>query len=141
MARSGQTQRPSETPQIFAPDVLDRAGKRLPMDHIRVAREDATEQAIPDRGPWGQSGPHVKGSRPFRLRRPSVDRSGPVLTEHLFAVTMEQEDRELYLRTDDPKHVWRSTRNKMGAITDGAYEEPSACMSHATKSGTFLYLK
>jgi len=115
----GQT-RPSDTPQIFAPDLLTEPGT-IAMDHIAFSR-DGREIYYLQSDRWGSLA-HVK------IKTFLYDGhrwTGPtVLTEHLFAVTMAPDDRELYFEDDDPKHVWRSERTKADWTTPVvAYEEP-----------------
>jgi hypothetical protein len=129
----GQT-RPSETPQIFAPDLLTEPGT-IAMDHIAFSR-DGREIYYLQSDRWGSLA-HVK-IKTFRYDGHRW--TGPtVLTEHLFAVTMAPDDRELYFEDDDPKHVWRSERTKGGWTTPVvAYEEPFGMYGFTpTKSGTF----
>ena len=92
--------RPSDTPQIFAPNLLTEPGTNA-MDHIAFSR-DGREFYYLQSDRWGSLVPvkvktfHYDGHRWI----------GPkVQTEHLFAVTMAPNDRELYFEDDDPKHV------------------------------------
>jgi hypothetical protein len=129
----GQT-RPSDTPQIFAPDLLTEPGT-IAMDHIAFS-QDGREIYYLQSDRWGSLA-HVK-IKTFRYDGHRW--TGPtVLTEHMFAVTMAPDDRELYFEDDDPKHVWRSDRTTAGWTTPVvAYEEPFGMYGFTpTKSGTF----
>ncbi len=129
----GQT-RPSDTPQIFAPQLLTDPGT-IAMDRITFSR-DGREIYYLQSDQWGSLAPVKIKTFRYHLHR----WIGPtVLTEHLFAVTMAPDDRELYFAGDDPKHVWRSERTKDGWTTPVvAYEEPFGMYDFTpTKSGTF----
>lgn len=129
----GQT-RPSDTPQIFAPDLLTEPGT-IAMDHIAFSR-DGREIYYLQSDRWGS----LANVKIKTFRYDGYRWTGPtLLTEHLFAVTMAPDDRELYFEDDDPKHVWRSERTKSGWTTPVvAYEEPFGMYGFTpTKSGTF----
>lgn len=129
----GQT-RPSDTPQIFARDLLTEPGT-IAMDHIAFSR-DGREIYYYQCDRWGS----LANAKIKAFRYDGHRWTGPtVLNEHLFAVVMAPNDRELYFEGDDPKHVWRSQRTKDGWTTPVvAYEEPFGMYGFTpTKSGTF----
>ena len=126
--------RPSDTPKIFAPDLLTEPGT-IAMDHIAFSR-DGREIYYYQCDRWGSLA-HAK-IKSFRYD--GHQWTGPtVLTEHLFAVTMAPNDRELYFEDDDSKHVWRSVRTKDGWTAPMvAYVEPFGLYGFTpTNSGRF----
>jgi hypothetical protein len=127
----GQT-RPSDTPQIFARDLLTEPGT-IAMDHIAFSR-DGREIYYLQSDRWGS----LANAKIKAFRYDGHRWTGPtVLNEHLFAVVMAPNDRELYFEDDDPKHVWRSERTKDGWTAPMvAYEEPFGMYGFTpTKSG------
>jgi hypothetical protein len=129
----GQT-RPGDTPKIFAPDLLTDPGT-IAMDHIAFSR-DGREFYYYQCDRWGS----LVNAKIKTFRYDGHRWTGPkVLTEHMFAVTMAPNDRELFFEDDDPKHVWRSERTKAGWTAPVvAYEEPFGMYGFTpTKSGTF----
>jgi hypothetical protein len=128
----GQT-RPSDTPQIFAPNLLTDPGT-IAMDHIAFSR-DGREIYYYQCDRWGS----LEHGKIKAFRYDGHRWTGPtVLTEHVFAVTIAPDDRELYFEDDDPKHVLKSERTKDGWTTPvEAYKEPFGMYGFTpTKSGT-----
>ncbi|HMI53670.1 MAG TPA: hypothetical protein VK525_19305 [Candidatus Saccharimonadales bacterium] len=128
----GQT-RPSDTPQIFARDLLTEPGT-IAMDHIAFSR-DGREIYYLQSDRWGS----LANAKIKAFRYDGHRWAGPtVLNEHLFAVVMAPDDSEMYFEDDDPKHVWRSERTKDGwTVPVVAYEEPFGMYGFTpTKSGT-----
>lgn len=126
--------RPSNTPQIFAPDLLTEPGT-IAMDRITFSR-DGREIYYYQADGWGT----LKTAKIKSFRYDGHRWIGPtVLNEHLFDVTMSPDDNELYFEDDNPNHVWRSRRTKDGwTAPEVAYEEPFSLYDFTpTKSGTF----
>ena len=129
----GQT-RPSDTPQIFAPGLLTDPGT-IAMDHIAFSR-DGREIYYYQCDRWGS----LEHGKIKAFRYDGHRWTGPtVLTEHVFAVTMAPNDKELYFEDDDSTHVLKSERTKDGWTTPVvAYKEPFGMYGFTpTKSGTF----
>ena len=129
----GQT-RPSDTPQIFAHDLLPDPGT-IVMDRITFSG-DGREIYYYQTERWDSL-----ATAKIRYFRYDGHRwTGPtILNEHLFDVTMAPDDNELYFEDANPNHVWRSRRTKDGwTAPEVAYEEPFGLYDFTpTKSGTF----
>lgn len=133
----GQT-RPSDTPQIFAPGLLTEPGT-IAMDRITFSH-DGREIYYYQADGWGS----LANAKIKAFRYDGHRWIGPtVLTEHVFAVTMAPNDRELYFEDDDPKHVLRSERTKHGWTAPvEAYKEPFSLYGFMpVKSGTIYISK
>jgi len=127
----GQT-RPSDTPQIFAPNLLTDPGT-IAMDHIAFSR-DGREIYYFQGDRWGS----LENAKIKAFRYDGHRWTGPtVLNRHLFAVIMAPNDKELYFEDDDAKHIWRSLRTETGWTTpEVAYTEPFGMYGFTpTKSG------
>jgi hypothetical protein len=131
----GQT-RPSDMPRIFAPDLLTEPGT-IAMDRITFSR-DGREIYYYQADGWGS----LANSKIKAFRYDGHRWVGPtVLAEHLFAVTMAPDDRELYFEDDDPKHVWRSERTKDGWTAPlEAYKEPFSLYGFMPANSGTIYI-
>jgi hypothetical protein len=126
--------RPSDTPQIFAPDLLTDPGT-IAMDRIAFSR-DGREIYYYQADGWGT----LATAKIKTFRYDGHRWVGPtVLNEHLFDVTMAPDNNELYFEDANPNHVWRSKRTKDGwTAPEVAYQEPFGMYDFMpTKSGTF----
>jgi len=101
--------RPLDTPQIFAPGLLTEPGT-IAMDRITFS-QDGREIYYYQCDGWSS----LAKAKIKTFRYDGHRWVGPtVLAEHVFAVTMAPNDRELYFEDDDSKHVLRSERTKDG---------------------------
>jgi len=133
----GQT-RPSDTPQIFAPGLLTDRGT-IVMDRITFSH-DGREVYYYQCDGWGS----LANAKIKTFRYDGHRWTGPtVLNQHLFAVTMAPNDKELYFADDDGKHVLRSPRTKDGWTAPvEAYKEPFSLYGFMpVKSGTIYIAK
>lgn len=133
----GQT-RPTDTPQIFAPDLLTVPGT-IAMDRITFSR-DGREIYYLQSDRWGS----LENAKIMFFQYDGHRWTGPqVLNKHFFAVTMGPGDKELFFEDDDPKHVWKSERTKDGWTAPVvAYEEPFSMYGFMpTNSGTIYISK
>lgn len=124
---------PSDIPQIFAPSLLTAPGT-IAMDRITFSH-DGREIYYYQCDRWGS----LAKAKIMTFRYDGHRWIGPtVLNEHLFAVTMAPDDKELYFEDDDAKHVLRSQRTRDGWTAPAvAYTEPFSLYSFTpVKSGT-----
>jgi hypothetical protein len=134
----GQT-RPSDTPLIFAHDLLTVPGT-IAMDRITFSR-DGREIYYYQADHWGS----LANAKILSFRYDGHQWSKSTLVaEHVFAVTMAPDDNTLYFADDDPKHVLKSQRSKDSptgwTVPVEACKEPFGMYSFTpVKSGTIYF--